>query len=587
MALQLSIIFLPLLMGFSLFTPLARVKNFLTVVYVSVLVLLSSLLFFITPYHFSFSFNSLFHTLFIGADLVLLFYFLGQGILQRSKNVTLLALLQLFLFLIVLFLPQGESASDIVVDRLTLYMYLIVNIVGGSIIVYALKYIDAESFSQRKKDLFIAMLFLFLGVMNFIVSFNNLELFFLLFETTTLFSYLLIRYRSDEISVANALRALWMNQIGGVAILIALLYSLFAYKTLYLDLLLQHSGTSLMFVFLFLALAAFVKGASLPFESWLLGAMVAPTPVSAILHSATMVKIAPFLMLKLSAGFDAFFSLVFVLLGSFVFFAASFMALGKDSFKEILGLSTIALLALMMALAALGTPEAIEAALYLMVFHALSKALLFLQAGILERELGLKYVKDIDGLMNYSPRLAFVIILGFASLTLPPFGAFAGKFLAIESLASVLKTQVLYTFALVFVALGSVLLTLLYFKVLSKVFAQDLSIKREKLYLSPYYTLPSNFLLCLLGLGVLLTASNDAFSSFEILFTFLVFVSFPLLISFFLFKKAQRVGEYNCGEKGSAEISMYYFTLKKSWITLFHFGVIIGFVLAFVGILLC
>lgn len=93
-------------------------------------------------------------------------------------------------------------------------MLLVINIVGGLIIFYALKYIDSEEFSQIKKNSFIALLFFFLCVMNLIVSTNSIEVFFLCFELTTLCSYLLIRYRGDKKSKKNALRALWMNQIG-------------------------------------------------------------------------------------------------------------------------------------------------------------------------------------------------------------------------------------------------------------------------------------------------------------------------------------------------------------------------------------
>ena len=586
MALQLSIIFLPFVMGLSLFLPFFQIRNILVVVYVAILMLLSLLLFFITPDHFSYSISANGHTFFILLDFALLSYFLYEGVRQKHWLVSVLALLQFFLFVFVLSLEKIYGGADILLDRNALFMYLLINIIGGAIIVFALKYIESEVFSQRKKDLFIASLFLFLGVMNFIVSVNNIELFFLLFEATTLLSYLLIRYRADALSMTNALRALWMNQVGGVAILFALICSLFVYKTLSFDILLAQSGTFFMFALIFLALAAFVKAASLPFEKWLLGAMIAPTPVSAILHSATMVKIAPFLMLKLSSGMDAFLSLVFVLLGTFIFFAASLLALSKDYFKEILGLSTIALLALMIALAALGTPQAIEAVLFLMLFHATSKALLFMQAGVLEKTFALKYVKDIDGLINYSPKIVFFILLGFASLTLPSFGAFIGKFMALESIAAMIKAQPLYAFALIFTALGSIFLTLLYFKVVTKLFAWDVESKQERVVLSKYYTIPSWFLVFLLFLGVAFALAFGTLTPLEIFLPLVIFVLIPVSFFLFVFPKVQRVGEYHCGEKERAELGMYYFSINKRYITLFYIFVLFGFALAFTGVLL-
>ncbi|MDY0120408.1 MAG: proton-conducting transporter membrane subunit [Sulfurimonas sp.] len=586
MALQLSIIFLPFLMGISLFFPSFAWKKVLIITYILVLMLLSILLFFITSQHFSYSFSSSWHSLFILVDFGLLAYFFYVGMQKKQLLVVALALLQVLLFSFVLSLEKLFMGADILLDRTILFMYLLINIVGGTIIIFALKYIESETFSQRKKDAFIASLFLFLGVMNFIVSVNNIELFFLLFEATTLLSYLLIRYRGDTLSITNALRALWMNQIGGVAILLGLICSLLVYKTLSFDILLAQSGTFFMFALIFLALAAFVKAASLPFEKWLLGAMVAPTPVSAILHSATMVKIAPFLMLKLSSAMDDFLSLVFVLLGTFVFFAASLLALSKDYFKEILGLSTIALLALMMALASLGTPHAIEAVLFLMLFHAISKALLFMQAGILEKTLALKYVQDIDGLINYSPKLVFFILLGFASLTLPPFGAFIGKFMAIESIAAMIKLQPLYAFALIFTALGSIFLTLLYFKVVTKLFALDVDAKKEKVQLSKYYTIPSWFLVFLLFVGMVFALVLGALSPLEIFLPLVILVLIPLSFFLFIFPKAQRVKEYHCGEKEDVELGMYSFDIKERYTYYFYALVFLGFALAFLGVLL-
>jgi ech hydrogenase subunit A len=186
-------------------------------------------------------------------------------------------------------------------------------------------------------------------------------------------------------------------------------------------------------------MAALVKGASLPFEGWLLGAMVAPTPVSAMLHSATMVKIAPYLILKLSPALAlSVVGGIISVIGALVFVSASYLALSRSMFKEVLGYSTVALLGLMMALAAVGTSESIALAMALMLFHALSKALLFLSAGALERLHHAKEIGDMKGMVERSPKTVGFILFGFMSLTLPPFGLFMGKMFAIESVASLL-----------------------------------------------------------------------------------------------------------------------------------------------------
>lgn len=527
-----------------------------------------------------------FHSLFILADSLLLLYFLWRGIIAKNSLVMLFAVMQIILYAVVVYIAPIYLSNDILVDNVSSVMYLVINIVGGSIIVYALKYIESEELSRFKKNGFIAMLFFFLAVMNFIVSTNNIEIFFLLFELTTLCSYILIGYRGDELSVKNALKALWMNQIGGVAILIALIFSIDQYDTVYFDSLIQNIDPLYLLPIVFLAIAAFVKGASIPFDKWLIGAMVAPTPVSAILHSATMVKIAPYLILKIAPAMNGFVSVSVTLIGMFVFFAASLLALSKDYFKEILGYSTIALLALMMALAAIGTPEAMTASLIILVFHAISKALLFLQAGILEKSFQLKYVDDIEGLVERSPLVVFFIIIGFASLTLPPFGAFIGKFIAIESISNEISGNPLYVFALIFLALGSVFLTLLYFKVVTKIFAKDVDTKTLHVKISKFYTIPSFVLLFLLFAGIYILFESRILSSLEVIIPLVLIVAVPLLFATILFKNAHRVKEYNCGEKDEVKLSMYYFYLPDTLKKAISLTALVGMIILVAGVLL-
>lgn len=528
-----------------------------------------------------------FHTLFIAIDSLLLLYFLLQGVLKKDNYVMLLSLLQLLLYGVLLSLNATLLSSDIVVDRVSTIMYLIINGVGGLIIIYSLKYIESEAVSGLKKRYFVALEFFFLSVMNFLVSTNNIEIFFMLFELSTLCSYLLIGYRGDAQAEKNSLVALWMNQIGGVAILIALILCVEEYNTIYFDILVQNIEPLYLLPILFLAIAAFVKGASTPFEGWLLGAMVAPTPVSALLHSATMVKIAPYLMLKLAPAMSESLALGVSLFGGFVFFAASFMALGKDYFKEILGLSTIALLALMMALSTIGTEEAIQATLLLMLFHALSKALLFLQAGILEKSFGVKYMSEIDGLIDKSPLVLFFIVVGFGSLTLPPFGAFVAKFMAIESIATLIEREPLYLILLLFVALGSVFLTLLYFKVLTKLFAQDVDRSpTQRVSISKFYSLPSWIVVGALFVGIGVSYAMGLLSSFEILTPLILILTLLLLSVSLLFKGAHRVKEYYCGEKESMRTNMYYFSISQKYQKAIYFISLAILLTLFLGVLL-
>lgn len=559
-----------------------KVRNALSFLFVGGLMLLSVDSYYSTLYV---ELPHVLHTLFIAADTVLLFYFLQQGIKQKDKLVWSLATVQIILYSIVVFIAPTEKNYDILVDGTYNFMYLVINIVGGAIIIYALSYIESEEFSRLKKNAFIGMLFFFLAVMNFIVSTNNIEIFFLLFELTTLCSYILIRYRGDEVSVANSVRALWMNQIGGVAILIGLIVSINGAGTVYFDTVLGSANGYILAGIGFLAVAAYVKGASIPFNSWLLGAMVAPTPVSAILHSATMVKIAPFLILKISDAFTPFMSTVVTLFGAFVFMAASLLALSKDYFKEILGLSTIALLALMMALGAIGTVEARNAAIMLIMFHAAAKALLFLQAGILEKVFHLKYVQDIEGLANRSSFVLYMVIFGFAVLTLPPFGAFVGKFMAIESVAKAIASAPLNIFSLLFIAVGSVGLTLLYFKVVTKLFSKSADTVADTQTKIPFiYKYSSLFLALIIAVGVVLSFNYMSF--YQVVIPIFLIAVAVILLALLKFKGVDRVKEYHCGEKDELIVSSYYFDIKENYKKEIVYTAVFLIVLTIVGGLL-
>ena len=572
MGIQL-LIFLPLLFAITLPFNSIRVRNVVTYIYVFFLMFIT-LNIFLNSSAITLNFPHIYHQIFIFIDSAVLLYFLHQALKYKNKLVLLFALVQIILFGIVLLMEPSANSYDILIDSVSLVMLLVVNIIGGIIIIYALKYIASEDFKECKKNLFIAILFFFLGVMNLLVSTNNLEIFFLAFELTTLCSYILIRYRLDDLAVQNALRALWMNQIGGVAILLALIASIMYYETIYLDVLLKVVDDMFLLPISLLIIAAFVKGASIPFDRWLLGAMIAPTPVSAILHSATMVKIAPYLILKIAPAFSPMLAMLVLYFGSFVFMSASILALSKDFFKEILGYSTIALLGFMMAIAALGTEEAIQIVLILIVFHAISKALLFFQAGILEKVYHLKYLHDIDYLASRSKLVVFFVLVGFASLTLPPFGAFIGKFSSIELLSSLIEENIFYVFPLAFILLGSVFLTLLYFKVVTKLLPKT-NEEFEEVEIPFTYKFTSFALVALLIGGVYVSYLYSFLGTTEIVISSVLIVVTMLMLFVVNFKNVKIVKEYNCAEKDDKELGAFYFEIPALYKSIITYSVIV------------
>ncbi len=575
MDMVLALVLLPIIASFLvLLVPLGRAQYVVSGV---VLAMLSGIAFalYTSMGLLTFQLSHTINLAIVVADVLLLLFFLYQGRVFNHPKVMALAAVQLVLYGYIESIAPEAGSAEIVVDELSKFMFLIINAVGGIIVLYSVKYMEDEPTSPLKKRLFIGGLLVFLSVMNLIVIANSILLFFFLFEMTTLASYLLIAFRNDEVSRANALKALWMNQIGGVVILLGALVAIIGFKTVMFDTLLQSAGGMVLFSIALLSMAALVKGASIPFEGWLLGAMVAPTPVSAMLHSATMVKIAPYLILKLAPALavSAVGGLISII-GALVFVAASYLALSRSVLKEILGYSTVALLGLMMALAAIGTKESINLALALMLFHALSKALLFLSAGVLERLHHAKDIEDMKGMVTRSPKAVGFILFGFVSLTLPPFGLFMGKLFAISSIASLLKEHPSNLIILLSLIIGSALMVLLYFKVASALLSAPCDVEASEAIAIPNgFNVPLvllSFFIVIGALGYIMLQHN----------IFVVLLAFPMLFVFALpaivrrMDRYDRSQPYHCGEKEPFDSALVYYkpSLKTERILYWGFG---------------
>ncbi|THB70386.1 MAG: NADH-quinone oxidoreductase subunit L [Desulfovibrio sp.] len=391
------------------------------------------------------------------ADLALLGLFLIIGLLRRSIAVILLALAQLGLIIwLEFFLITEHHVAHLMGDNLALLMVLIVSVVGSLICVYALPYMRKHGEHHKVPfgdPRFFAVLLLFLGAMNGLVLAGDLSWLYFFFELTTLCSYLLIGHDRTEEAVHNAVRALWMNSLGGLAFAGALVLAFMHWETLEVARILEFAPQAPMYLLplALLCLAGMVKAAQLPFQSWLLGAMVAPTPTSALLHSSTMVKAGIYMVLRLAPGIHGtMLGDGVALVGGFTFFAAGALAVGQSNGKRVLAYSTISNLGLILACAGINTPAAIIAAMLLTAFHAVSKGLLFCCVGAVEQEIGSRDVEDMRDLYGRMPVTALLAVLGILAMILPPFGMLVGKWLALAAAMS-------YPMVLLLLVLGSAL----------------------------------------------------------------------------------------------------------------------------------
>lgn len=279
-------------------------------------------------------------------------------------------------------------------------------------------------------------MFVFLSAMFGIVLSNDMAWLFFFWEITTLCSFALIGYTRTGEAVNNSFRQLILNLIGGIAFLGANILLADRYGFLELDLLLA-SDPAAKFILLsvaLLCLAGIVKSAQMPFHTWLLGAMVAPTPTSALLHSSTMVKAGVFILLKLSPLLHGNIAGYMVMtVGGLTFLLASMAAISQSNAKRVLAYSTIANLGLIVACAGIGTPEAAWAGIMLMIFHAITKSLLFLCVGTAEHHIGSRDIESMDFLFERMPRLARMMLIGIAAMFLAPLGMLISKWAALTA----------------------------------------------------------------------------------------------------------------------------------------------------------
>ena len=313
--------------------------------------------------------------------------------------------------------------------------------IGLLIVLYARYYIAAEDPMGR----FYTYLLFFMGSMLGIVLSENLLLLIVFWELTSISSFLLIgfwRYRAD--ARQGAFMALVITAGGGFAMLAGFLLLGHIVGSFELTDILAAGqivqAHPLYPVTLILILAgAFTKSAQFPFQFWLPHAMAAPTPVSAFLHSATMVKAGVFLLALLVpvlSGTALWFSIV-TATGLITLVFAAYMAMFKDDLKGLLAYSTVSHLGLITFLLGLGSPLAVFAAVFHIFNHAAFKAGLFLLAGIIDHETGTRDIQRLSGLKKSMPVTAALTVIGCGAMAgVPLFNGFLSKemFLA-ETLA--------------------------------------------------------------------------------------------------------------------------------------------------------
>ncbi|MFD5869422.1 Na+/H+ antiporter subunit A [Corynebacterium sp. NPDC060344] len=338
--------------------------------------------------------------------------------------------------------------------------------VGVLVLVYCAGYFhDPPPGQRRRLGSFAAQMVLFAAAMYGLVTADNMLLMYVFWEITSVLSFLLVGYYAERASSRrSAGQALLVTTMGGLIMLVGIVLmgqttghwefsQLTEPGALALE---QLESPAIATAVVLLVIGALTKSAIAPFHFWLPGAMAAPTPVSAFLHSAAMVKAGIFLVATLAPTFSATptWHLAIIPLGLTTMVMSGWMALRQKDLKLILAYGTVSQLGFIMTVASIGTRAAMLAALALTLGHAMFKATLFMIVGAIDHTTGTRDVRQLSGLGSRRPQMFIIAALAAASMAgVPPLFGFVAKETALDA---VLHADPLRGMPSVFTAIGLV-----------------------------------------------------------------------------------------------------------------------------------
>ncbi|MGB4135667.1 MAG: proton-conducting transporter membrane subunit, partial [Microbacterium sp.] len=315
-------------------------------------------------------------------------------------------------------IPQLGLNLSMRMDALSWVMTLIVTGVGALVLLYCRWYFFDEG---REVGQFAGVLLGFAGAMYGLVLTDDLILLVMFWEVTSILSYLLIgHYRRRAASRRAALQALLVTTLGGLvlfvgAIVLTVVAGSGSISAILAD---PPTGPLVDAAIVMLLIGAVSKSAIFPFHFWLPGAMAAPTPVSAYLHAAAMVKAGIYLIARFAPAFalEGPWRPILVVLGVFTMLLGGVQALRETDLKRILAFGTVSQLGFFAVVIGFGTPATALAGLALVIGHALFKSALFLIVGIIDRQLSTRDIRELSGVGRQAPVMAIAAFISVASM---------------------------------------------------------------------------------------------------------------------------------------------------------------------------
>lgn len=473
--------------------------------------------------------------------------------------------------------PSLGINFDLYIDGLSLLFALLITGIGALVVFYSVFYLSK---TKEKLNNFYVYLLLFMGAMLGVVLSDNLIVLYVFWEVTSISSALLISYwYQREKSIYGAQKSMFITVFGGLSMLggFSLLYVMtgtFSIREIIANVDLVTASSLFLPAMILVLLGAFTKSAQFPFHIWLPDAMEAPTPVSAYLHSATMVKAGIYLVARVTPIFGgaAEWFWIVSLVGLTTLIWGSVSAVRQKDLKSILAYSTVSQLGLIMSLLGVGSAAyyfndgdnalyttAILAAVFHLINHATFKGSLFMTAGIIDHETGTRDIRKLGGLMAIMPITATISLIGLASMAgLPPFNGFLSKELFFTAMVNVTEYGIfnLGTWGIILpiLAWAASIFTFLYCAILFfKTFAGKF--QPEKLTVKNVHEAPLGMLVSPIILGSLVV----------------LFGLFPNMIAYSIIEPAMSAilpGIIEPGQQFNVQISHWHGFKIELWMTI-------------------
>ena len=357
-------------------------------------------------------------------------------------------------------MPHIGMNFDLYIDGLGLLFSLLITGIGSLVVLYSIGYLS----KQEQLGNFYCYLLLFMGAMLGVVISDNMIMLYLFWELTSFSSFLLISFwRTRQASIYGAQKSLIITVLGGLSllggfILLGIAGNSFSIKQLFENTIEIQNSPIFNLAMVLVLIGAFTKSAQVPFYIWLPDAMEAPTPVSAYLHSATMVKAGLYLVARMTPLFAVSQGWIWTvtLVGLITLFGASLNATKQTDLKGILAFSTVSQLGMIMSMLGIGAVSyhfegadsqlyiaAYTAAMFHLINHATFKGALFMVTGAIDHETGTRDINKLGGLLTIMPMTFTLTIISALSMAgIPPFNGFLSKESFIDAMLSVTHANI-------------------------------------------------------------------------------------------------------------------------------------------------